>query len=76
MSEEGAAPSIGEANAAARAQLVNRLQRLWQADPGSYWAEFRASGLEAKDIWPDAFVYVESEKLKSVPAKEPGKARK
>ena len=52
MSEEGAAESIATSNEAARAQLVNRLQRLWQSDPGSYWPEFRASGLEPKDVWP------------------------
>jgi hypothetical protein len=74
MSEEGAALSITEANTAARAQLVNRLQRLWQSDPASYWKEFKASGLEARDVWADAFVYVESDKLKSVPAKQPGKS--
>jgi hypothetical protein len=76
MSEEGAAPSIIEANTAARAQLVNRLQRLWQSDPASYWKEFKASGLEPRDVWPDAFVYVESDKLKSVPEKQPGKSYK
>jgi hypothetical protein len=76
MSEEGAAPSIAEANTAARAQLVNRLQCLWQSDPASYWKEFKASGLEARDVWPNASVYVESDKLKSVPAKQPGKSYK
>lgn len=62
MSETGAAESIAASNREARARLVNRLQRLWQSDPASYWKEFKASGLEAKDVWPDqAFDYTKQE---------------
>jgi hypothetical protein len=44
-------------------QLVTRLQRLWQSDPGNYWPALRAAGLSAKDVWPnEAVAYVPSEK--------------
>lgn len=44
----------GTGNEAARAALVSRLQGLWQSEPSSYWPAFRASGLAAEDVWPDA----------------------
>ena len=37
-----------------RSDLINHLQRLWQHSPGDYWPAFRASGLSAQDVWPDA----------------------
>ena len=70
---EGSAP---ETNREAREQLVGRLQRLWQQNPGEYWKAFKASGLQAKDVWPDAYEYVPTPKLDSVPKKQPGKAAK
>lgn len=73
MSEEGAAPSNPNADSAARAQLVTRLQRLWQSDPANYWTEFKASGLEAKDVWENAFDYGESDTSKKGYGKPPGK---
>lgn len=76
MPESDAAPSLAEANAAARAQLVSRLQRLWQSDPANYWKEFKASGLEAKDVWPDTLEYESSGKLEGVPRKQLGKPTK
>ncbi len=53
MSETGTAESITTSNEVAKTELINRLKRLWQSEPASYWKEFRASGLEAKDVWPD-----------------------
>lgn len=73
MPDENTDLPISEANAAARAQLVTRLQRLWQSEPAEYWKEFKASGLEARDVWPNAYEYVESEKFKNLPPKPPGK---
>ena len=35
-----------------RAELITRLQRLWQSDPGSYWPTLKRSGLTAQDVWP------------------------
>lgn len=35
-----------------RAELITRLQRLWQSDPGSYWSTLKRSGLTAQEVWP------------------------
>jgi len=53
VSETGTAESISTSNEAARTELISRLKRLWQSEPANYWKEFRASGLEAKDVWPN-----------------------
>ncbi len=53
MSETGTAESITTSNEVAKTELINRLKRLWQSEPANYWKEFRASGLKAKDVWPD-----------------------
>lgn len=39
-----------------RPELITRLQRLWQSDPGSYWPALRESGLSAQDVWPEVAV--------------------
>ncbi len=46
-------PTIGS-NTSAKAILVDNLRRLWGTDAGAYWKAFHQSGLEAKDVWPDA----------------------
>lgn len=62
-----------ETNKEAHGQLVGRLRKLWQSDPPNYWKEFKASGLEAKDVWPNAFDYTSSEESKKAMAKPPSK---
>lgn len=68
MSEADAA--VSSSSLETREQLVTRLQRLWQSDPGNYWPALRAAGLSAKDVWPNEAVdYVPSEKQKSISEK-------
>ena len=62
-----------ETNKEAHGQLAGRLRKLWQSDPASYWKEFKASGLEAKDVWVDAFDYTSSEEGKKAMAKPPSR---
>ncbi len=54
-------------------RLILELRRLWQRDPASYWPAFRASKLSPLEVWPEAQIYVEPERLKNVPRKQPGK---
>lgn len=72
MSGEEATPFHTNTDNAARAQLVTRLQRLWQADPATYCAEFKASSLEAKDVWENSFDYGKTDTSKKGYAKPPG----
>lgn len=62
----------GELNGTARAALVSRLQGLWQSEPARYWPAFRASGLAARDVWPDAAGTAPAEARGAI-AKPPGR---
>lgn len=72
-----AKPSTLEtSNVEARRRLVTRLRRLCQSDPASYLNKLSTTKPEVKDIWPDFYERVESEKLKPVPEWQPVKMSK
>lgn len=63
----------GENSEASRAALVSRLHGLWQSEPASYWPAFRASGLAARDVWPDAAGTASASEARGAIAKPPGR---
>lgn len=63
----------GEGSEAARAALISRLHGLWQSEPARYWPAFRASGLAAQDVWPDAAGTTAATEARGALAKPPGR---
>ena len=63
----------GESSEASRAALIARLKGLWQSEPARYWPAFRASGLAAQDVWPDAAGTTAATEARGALAKPPGR---
>lgn len=63
----------GASSEASRAALIARLHGLWQSEPASYWPAFRASGLAARDVWPDAAGTTAAAEARGAFAKLPGR---